>query len=204
MLAQALAAVAFERQAGGVHEHHREIGKQITTALEQPLFDHILDATRRRGRPGGLLDGLAEPRHRAVKMMQAQSLRTADVIVGHPRHAVPVGARDKQPVQGCHEHGTLDGKAELARHQQAIQHLADAELLPQPANSSGPPIRLASSARLPSSRSSACSNSTWSVSLAPEASNAASAPDAISASARPRLAITAWRTVPPIRRLSTI
>src|SRR6516162_2246632 len=35
-------------------------------------------------------------------------------------------------MQGRHEHGTLDGKAELARHQQAIQHLADAELLPQP------------------------------------------------------------------------
>src|SRR5215469_15222893 len=132
MLAQALAAVAFERQAGGVHEHHREIGKQITTALEQPLFDHILDATRRRGRPGGLLDGLAEPRHRAVKMMQTESLRAADVIVGHPRHAVPVGARDEQPVQGRHKHGALDGKAELARRQQAIQHLADAELLPQP------------------------------------------------------------------------
>src|SRR5215469_17497956 len=49
-----------------------------------------------------------------------------------PRHAVPVGARDKQPVQGRHEHGALDGKAELARRQQAIQHRADAELLPQP------------------------------------------------------------------------
>jgi len=65
-------------------------------------------------------------------MMQRQSLRAADVIVGHPRHAVPVGTRDKQSVQGRHKYGTLDGKAELACRQQAVQHLADTELLPQP------------------------------------------------------------------------
>ena len=66
-------------------------------------------------------------------MMQTESLRAADLIVGHPRHAVPVGARDEQPVRGRHKDGALDGKAELARRQQAIQHFGDPEPLPQPA-----------------------------------------------------------------------
>jgi hypothetical protein len=36
-------------------------------------------------------------------------------------------------------------------------------------------------------------SNTWSVSLAPEASSEARAPDAMRSSARPRLAITDWR-----------
>jgi hypothetical protein len=36
ILGQALAAVACERQVGGVHKRHREIGKQVVAALEQP------------------------------------------------------------------------------------------------------------------------------------------------------------------------
>jgi hypothetical protein len=43
-----------------------------------------------------------------------------------------------------------------------------------------------------------------SVNLALEASSAANAPEAASLSARPRLAITDWRTAPSTRRFSTI
>ena len=42
MLTQRLAALAVERQAGRIHEHGREIGEEVTPAIEQLLLDDIL------------------------------------------------------------------------------------------------------------------------------------------------------------------
>ena len=61
VLAQRFAALAVERQAGGVDEYGGELGEQIAATVEQLLVDQVLD-TAPRERPGGLLlDLLAEP-----------------------------------------------------------------------------------------------------------------------------------------------
>ena len=41
-----LAALPLEGQAGGIHEHHAELGKQLAPAGEQRLFDEVFAAAR--------------------------------------------------------------------------------------------------------------------------------------------------------------
>ena len=56
MLAQRLAALAVERQAGGVDEYGGEVGEEIAATVEQLLLDQVLDTARRergRERPSG-------------------------------------------------------------------------------------------------------------------------------------------------------
>jgi hypothetical protein len=137
VFAQALAALAFERQTGRVHKGHREIGEQVATALEQPLLDLVLDATRRR-RSRCLFDGLAEPRHRPIEVVQGERRTVGQRVIGHPRGAIAIGTRDKQAVQGGNEDGALNRKAKAAPGQQPGQHLADAEFLPKTAKQQWP------------------------------------------------------------------
>jgi hypothetical protein len=69
MLAERLPALAFEIQAGRVHEHKVEPAEQIAPMGEQLLLDQILHATRRERRCRILLiggEGLAEPGHRTI------------------------------------------------------------------------------------------------------------------------------------------
>ena len=47
MLAERLAALAIEGQAGRIHEHGGKIGEQVAAAIEQLFLDRVLDATRR-------------------------------------------------------------------------------------------------------------------------------------------------------------
>ena len=118
MLAQRLAALAVEREAGGVHEHGGEIGEQIAAAVEQLLLDQVLDAARRQRPIRLLLQFLAEPGHGAVEVMQIEPLGAGDVVVLHPRRAVAIRSRDEQPVQRGDEDGALDRKLERAVLQQ--------------------------------------------------------------------------------------
>ena len=49
VLTEAFAAAAGEHQRGGVEQHDREVGEQITPAFEQRFLDQIL------GPPGSLV-----------------------------------------------------------------------------------------------------------------------------------------------------
>ena len=108
VLAQRLAALAVEGQAGGVHEHDGKVGEEIAAAVEQPFLDQVLDAARRERPVRLLLHLLAEPGHGAVEVMQVEPLGAGDVVILHPRRAVAIRSRDEQPMQGCDEHGALD------------------------------------------------------------------------------------------------
>jgi hypothetical protein len=41
-----LSAGTLEVQAGGVHEHHRQLAEQVAAGLEHPLLDHVLETAR--------------------------------------------------------------------------------------------------------------------------------------------------------------
>ncbi len=84
MLAERLAAFAVKRQAGRIHEHDGEIGKEIAPFFEQLLFDRILDAARRKRVRALFVDLLAEPSHGAIEVMQAEPLRASKVVILHP------------------------------------------------------------------------------------------------------------------------
>src|SRR5438552_6478847 len=77
MAARRLAAGALEVEAGGVHEHQVEPREQVAPMREQPFFHHILGAARSKRRAAVLLlrrQLLAEPGHRAIKLMQREPL----------------------------------------------------------------------------------------------------------------------------------
>ena len=143
VLAKRLAALAVERQAGGVHEHRGEVGKEIAAQVEQRLLDLVFHAARRE-RFGRLLRNLlAEPGHGAVEVMQLEPIGARDVVVLHPRRAVAIRARDQQAVQRGDEHGALDRKPEPALLQQIIENHADPQSLPDSAKQHRPadPLR---------------------------------------------------------------
>jgi hypothetical protein len=108
-------------------------------------------------------------------------------------------------MQGGDEDGAFSANSKARSFNRSPRTLATpsrSHILP---NNKGPPMLFAETDSSPSgSSSSALMRSTWSVSLAPEASNDANAPEAARSSARPRLAMTAWRTAPSTRLFSTI
>ncbi len=65
---------------------------------KQPFFHHILGAARSERRAAVLLlrrQLLAEPGHRAIKVMQREPLKAADLVVLAPAIRRAVGAADK-------------------------------------------------------------------------------------------------------------
>jgi hypothetical protein len=127
------AALSLEGQAGGVHEYHAELGKQVSPAGEQLFLDEILATARRQGAGPALIgQRLAEPGHSTVEMMQLQPLGAVDAVVGTPLFRRSVGARHKQAVQHGQEHRALGGKGELSLCGQGRQYRLAAGLLPQP------------------------------------------------------------------------
>ena len=95
MLAERLAALAVEGEAGGVHEYDGEVGEEIAAAVEQLLLDQVLDAARRQRPFRLLLDLLAEPGHGAVEVMQIEPFGAGDVVILHPRRTVAIRSRDE-------------------------------------------------------------------------------------------------------------
>ena len=76
------------------------------------------------------LQFLPEPSHRAIEMVKVETFDTGDVVVRHPRRAVPIRPRNEKPVQSTDEHGALDRKLEGAMLQQFTKHVGDAEPFP--------------------------------------------------------------------------
>jgi len=134
-LAEALAARAFEVEAGGVHEDDRQLAEQVAAGLEQPLLHHILEAARgERGavRLLGVRQLLAEPAHRAVEVVEGELVGALDPIVLAPGVGGTVRARDHQPVEHGQEAGALEREAEAALGGQILDHRPAAGLLPEP------------------------------------------------------------------------
>ena len=141
-LAQALAPRPFEVEAGGIHEHHRQLAEQIAAALEQALLHQVLDAARRERRAIRLLRPrqlLAEPAHGAVQMMQGERLGAVDPVVLTPGVGGPIGARDHDPVQHGQEAGALQRETEATLGRQVLDHRSTAGLAPESFEDQGRP-----------------------------------------------------------------
>ena len=91
-----LAARALEIESRGVHEHDVERREQIAPTREQILLHDVVPAARRKRRRGILLvfgELFAEPRHRAIEMMQFEALDAVDAESSRQRSA----ARSEPP-----------------------------------------------------------------------------------------------------------
>ena len=84
VLAERFAALAVEGEAGGVHEYGGEVDEEIAAAVEQLLFDQVLDAARRDRPARRLLQFLAEPGHGAIEVMQLEPLGAGNIVILHP------------------------------------------------------------------------------------------------------------------------
>ena len=154
VFAQWLAALAVEGEAGGVHEHGGEVGEQVAAAIEQPLLDQVLDAARRQRPIRLLLQFLAQAGPSPDRSDAGRAPRPRGCRSPPSRRTVAVGSQNEQTMQGGDEDGALDRELERPLHQQVGQHGVDPEPLPDPSNSSGPPIRLAATDSAPSASSS--------------------------------------------------
>src|SRR5450756_291841 len=133
MLPERLAALAVERQARRIHEDGREIGEQVTPAIEQLLLDDVLDAARRQSPLRLLFHLFTEPRYGPIEMMEVEIIDAGNVVVLHPGRAVTIRSGDEQSVQSADENSALDRELERAVLQQFTEHVGDAEPFPDPA-----------------------------------------------------------------------
>jgi hypothetical protein len=125
-LAQAGAASAFEPQAGGVEESHRQLAEQRLAVPVQGLFDGI------RHHPA-VADLLAEPGHRLVGVIQSKvgSARNTEAMA--PFAGMAIRAGHHQAMHHRQIDGPLDVEPEVTVRQQSAQDIATAEILPQAA-----------------------------------------------------------------------
>ena len=141
-LSQRLAAVSLEIEAGRVHEHEVERAEQIAPAREQLLLDDVLQAARREQRGAVLLifaQLFAQPSHRAVKVMQVETLDAIDGVILAPAIRRPIGTAGEQAMQNGEKHRAFERKAVLAGTGEVFDHLAAAGLFPQSLEDKGGP-----------------------------------------------------------------
>ena len=203
---QRLAARAFEVEAGGVHEHEIERAEQIAPPREQVLLDDVLQAARREGRSAVLLilrQFLAEPGHRAIKVMQIEPLDALDPVVLPPAVRRSIGAARKQAMQNGEEHRALQREIMLARAGQALDDFPQPVSSHNRSNTSAGPMRRAELV-VTSPAAKASTTMALAAKRAPERSRRSSCPLSRKSSTRPSVAMTCWRTAAPSRRLSTI
>src|SRR5271165_2872583 len=97
-------AGALEIEAGRVHEHDVERGQEVAPGGEQLLLQNVLHAARGKRRRGVLLvvwKLLAQPRHRAIKMMEIEPFDAFDAIILAPA----VGAAVRAAADEAMQHG---------------------------------------------------------------------------------------------------
>ena len=125
--------------ARGVHEHDVERGEQIAPAGEQLLLQNVLHAARRKRRRAVLLvfrQLLAQPRHRAIKMMQLDPADAVDAVVLAPAVGGAVRAATDETVQHGQERRAPQREVMAARSRQALDQGLWPPLSMAPQNSS--------------------------------------------------------------------
>lgn len=136
VLAECLTPRALKVQAGRVEERDLQAAEQVAAASEQQFLNAVLATAWPQPLIGRLLvrrQRFAEPAHRAVEVLQLDLCDAVERIAAAPAFGGPIAAGDHQPMQHGEEHGPLDGELELATTQQRLEHLRDAQFLPQPA-----------------------------------------------------------------------
>ena len=116
-------APGLDPGARGVHEHDVERGEQIAPAGEQLLLQNVLHAARRKRRRAVLLvfrQLLAQPRHRAIKMMQLDPADAVDAVVLAPAVGGAVRAATDETVQHGQERRAPQREVMAARSRQAL------------------------------------------------------------------------------------
>ena len=138
LLTQGLSAFALKVDRGGIEEEEVHTREKITVALEELLFDHILDAAGSKGRPVFLILCLfSQKGHGAIQVMQSKRFNPVDAVIPAPLIAGAIGPGNEQAMQNCQEDGPLHIELELPTLQQATDNLVDAQLLPKPFKDDG-------------------------------------------------------------------
>ena len=79
----------------------------------------------------GGFEGLAEPAHRAVQVLETERFGAVDGLVAAPLKGAAVGARDHEAVQHGHEHRTFDIEVMVTGGEQIAHDRLAAGLTPQ-------------------------------------------------------------------------
>src|SRR5271166_2622371 len=130
-----LAAGALEIEAGRVHEHDVERAQKVPPAAEQLFLQDVLHAARRKRRRGVLLvlgQFLAQPRHRAIEMMQLDPVDAVDAVVLAPAVGGAIRAAADEAVKHGQERRALQREIMVASPRQAFDHAPAAGLFPHP------------------------------------------------------------------------
>src|SRR5271165_6478058 len=128
-------AGALEIEAGRVHEHDVERGQEVAPGGEQLLLQDVLHAARRKRRRGVLLvfgQFLARPRHRAIKMMQFETVDAIDAVVLAPAIGGAIRAAADEAVQHRQVRRAFQRELVPAFARQAFDHAPASRLLPHP------------------------------------------------------------------------
>src|SRR5450756_2108478 len=143
MLPERLAALAVERQARRIHEDGREIGEQVTPAIEQLLLDDVLDAARRQSPFRLLFHLFTEPSHRPIEMVEVETIDAENVVVLHPGRA---SRSDPETKSRC-KVPTKTARSTANSNARCFSSSPNTSAMPSRSqirpNSNGPPIRLA-------------------------------------------------------------
>ena len=128
------ASLTLEVDRGRVEKHKLQVGEQISPPREQPLFDDILGASRRKRRAPHLFPRrqfITQKRHGAVKLMQFQRFGARYPVVAPPLLRRPVAARHAQAMKNGQVDRPLHVQAKPSVLQQHAKLLFHAEALPQ-------------------------------------------------------------------------
>ena len=120
-----LTASALEIEARRVHEHDVERGQEVAPGGEQVLLQDVLHAARRKRCRAVLLvfrQFLAQPRHRAIEMMQFDPVDAVDAIILAPAIGGAVRAAADEAVQHGQKRRALQRELMVARLRQALDH----------------------------------------------------------------------------------
>src|ERR1019366_1000979 len=112
-LADGLASLALEVDRGGVEEHDVQLGEQVPAPGEQLLFDEVLVGAGSERRGAILLvfgEGLAQPGHGPVEVVQVQLAGSFDGVIVFPLFGGSVAAGGEESMQHGEGDWAFDGE----------------------------------------------------------------------------------------------
>jgi len=140
VLSQGVPSFSLEVDGGRVEEHHVHGREQVPASEEQLLLDDVFHTPGREGDQPVLFffsEGISEPSHGTVEVLEVQCVRTFYPVCLFPFLACPVGSGAHQPVQHSREHGTLQIESELPASRMTADDLCASAFFPEPLEDQG-------------------------------------------------------------------
>jgi len=130
VLAQALTAFALEVERGCIEKDQTELAEQVVAQGEQLLLDEILGGAGTKAVPALVGERVAEPAHRAVKLVKLKTGDTVDHQAPAPLLGGAVGAGIEQAMEDGEKDGAFEIELEVALGGERADHLLAAGLPP--------------------------------------------------------------------------